>query len=125
METLTVNSFVLDIDKSIAFYRILGFEPVMTVPPSGKLDWAMLQNGSVQIMLQTLDSLGSELPAIDRSQPGGRLLFYIKIKGVRAFFKQVSEKVEVIKGLEKTFYGSTEFTIRDIDGFHLCFAEDE
>jgi len=33
--------------------------------------------------------------------------------------------VEIIKGLEKTFYGATEFTIRDIDGYHLTFAEDE
>jgi len=30
----------------------------------------------------------------------------------------------VIKGLEKTFYGATEFSITDNNGFVLTFAED-
>jgi len=30
-----------------------------------------------------------------------------------------------IKGLEKTFYGATEFSIEDNNGYLLTFAEDE
>jgi uncharacterized glyoxalase superfamily protein PhnB len=49
---------------------------------------------------------------------------YIKLKNIRAFFDRVKDKVTVIQGLEKTFYGATEFSIKDPDGFILTFAED-
>jgi uncharacterized glyoxalase superfamily protein PhnB len=125
MESLTVNFFVRDINKSIAFYKQLGFEVTMTVPEQGDLVWAMLIHGDVTIMLQTFASMGDELPDIDRAKSGGTLLFYIKLKNIRTFFEQIKDKTEVVKGLEKTFYGATEFTIKDVDGFHLTFAEDE
>jgi uncharacterized glyoxalase superfamily protein PhnB len=125
MESLTVNFFVRDINKSIAFYKQLGFEVTMTVPEQGDLVWAMLIHGDVTIMLQTIASMGDELPDIDRAKSGGTLLFYIKLKNIRTFFEQIKDKTEVVKGLEKTFYGATEFTIKDVDGFHLTFAEDE
>jgi hypothetical protein len=35
------------------------------------------------------------------------------------------DNVKVIKGLEKTFYGATEFSIQDNNGYLLTFAEDE
>lgn len=125
MESLTVNLFVRDINKTIAFYNQLGFEVTMTVPEQGDLVWAMLINGGVTIMLQTFASMGNELPDIDRTKSGGSLLLYIKLKNIRTFFEQIKDKAEVVKGLEKTFYGATEFTIKDIDGYHLTFAEDE
>jgi catechol 2,3-dioxygenase-like lactoylglutathione lyase family enzyme len=125
MESLTPNIFVKDIDVSVAFYQALGFSTVMTVPEQPPFVWAMLHCGKIDFMLQTVGSLGNELPELDRSQRGGALLFYIKTSGIRSFFESLEGKVPVIKGLEKTFYGSTEFTIQDPDGFLLTFAEDE
>jgi uncharacterized glyoxalase superfamily protein PhnB len=125
MESLTVNIFVRNINKSIDFYKQLGFEMVMSVPEQGDLVWAMLTNGSVSIMFQTIESLGNELPDIDRTRSGGTLLFYIRLKQIRTFFDEIKDKIEIVKGLEKTFYGATEFTIKDVDGYHLTFAEDE
>ena len=112
------------IKKSIAFYKKLGFETTMSVPEKAPFVWVMMKCGEVTIMLQTIESLGKELPAIKRTG-GGSLLFYINIKGIRAFFKKVKPKVEVLKGLEKTFYGATEFSIKDADGYVLTFAEHE
>ena len=125
MENLTVNIFVNDIDKTVAFYNQLGFAITMRVPEQGDLIWAMLTNNNVSIMVQTFESLGNELPDIDRKQLGGALLFYINIKQIRSFFDEIKDKVEVVKGINKTFYGATEFTIKDVDGYHLTFAENE
>ena len=125
MESLTVNLFVKNINRSIDFYKLLGFEVAMTVPEQGDCVWAMLANGNVSVMFQTLESLGNELPDLDRTRSGGTLLFYIKLKQIRAFFDEVKYKTEIVKGLEKTFYGATEFTIKDVDGYHLTFAENE
>jgi len=124
MESLSPNIFVSDMSKTIAFYKMLGFQLIMSVPEEGdEFVWAMMINGSITFMFQTFASLGEELPEISR-QNGGSLLFYIKLTGLLAFFDEVKEKVTVLKGLEKTFYGTTEFSILDNNDYVLTFAED-
>ncbi len=124
MESLSPNIFVRDMNATIGFYKNLGFEKVMSVPETGNYDWAMLTNGSVSFMFQTYGSLGEVLPEISRKD-GGSLLFYIKMKGIRAFHDKIKSKAKVIVELNKTFYGATEFSIVDNNGYVLTFAEDE
>jgi uncharacterized glyoxalase superfamily protein PhnB len=124
MESLSPNIFVSDMSETIAFYKTLGFQLIMSVPEEGdEFVWAMMINGSITFMFQTFESLGDDLPEISR-QYGGSLLFYIKRTGLLAFFDEIKEKVTVLKGLEKTFYGATEFSILDNNGYVLTFAED-
>lgn len=124
MESVTANFFVNDIKQTIDFYKQLGFNIVMSVPEEGDVNWAMMACGDVTFMFQTFQSLGDDLPTISR-QSGGSLLFYIKTSGIQKFFDQIKDNVKVVKGLEKTFYGATEFSIEDNNGYLLTFAEDE
>lgn len=124
MESISPNIFVKDINKTIAFYQELGFKLAMKVPEEGEPVWAMMTNGKINFMFQTFASLGSELPEISR-EDGGSLLLYIRITGIRKFYDQLKNKMKILKGLEKTFYGATEFSIQDINGYILTFAEDE
>jgi uncharacterized glyoxalase superfamily protein PhnB len=124
MESLSPNIFVKNMNETIAFYKQLGFQLIMTVPETGDdLVWAMMMNGSVTFMFQTFASLGDDLPEISRTD-GGSLLFYIKLTGLLPFFEQIKDTVNVVKGIEKTFYGATEFSITDNNGYLLTFAED-
>lgn len=124
MESVSPNIFVKDITLTIEFYKQLGFNIIATVPEQGDLVWAMMICGNVTFMFQSFESLADELPMITR-QNGGSLLLYIQIKEIRKFFERIHTKVKVIKGLEKTFYGATEFSIEDPNGYVLTFAEDE
>ena len=124
MDSISPNIFVKNIDETIKFYQHLGFKVVMTVPEQGDFVWAMMTCGNVTFMFQTFDSLGSELPFISR-QNGGSLLLYIQTKEIRSFHNKIKDKVNVVKGLEKTFYGAIEFSIQDINGYILTFAENE
>jgi uncharacterized glyoxalase superfamily protein PhnB len=126
MDSLSPNLFVRDIRATIEFYKSLGFNLVMSVPAEsdGNLDWAMVSSGNVTFMFQTFQSLGDTLPMISR-QDGGSLLFYIRIRKIRAFFETIKDKVNVVHGLQKTFYGATEFSITDPNNYLLTFAEDE
>ena len=123
METISPNIFVKDIQQTIAFYKLLGFELIATVPEQGDYTWAMMKSGNVVFMFQTFKSLAEELPAISR-QDGGSLLFYIGIKNIRTFFENIKDNVKVVKGMEKAFYGATEFSIIDNNNYILTFAED-
>ena len=124
MKSISPNIFVRDINETINYYKQLGFELIMTVPEEGDLVWAMMTCGEVTFMFQSFDSLGEELPEISR-QDGGSLLLYIQIEEIRKFHNSIVKKVDVIKGLEKTFYGATEFSIKDLNGYILTFAEEE
>jgi uncharacterized glyoxalase superfamily protein PhnB len=125
MESISPNIFVRNMAETIALYRVLGFEVTMSVPEGGDdLVWAMMVNGSVTMMFQTYESLENELPEISRND-GGSLLLYIDVKNIREFFESIKDKVKVLKGLEKTFYGATEFSILDNNNYVLTFAEHE
>ena len=124
MDSISPNIFVNDIIKTIEFYKELGFNVVTTVPEQGDIFWAMMTCGNVTFMFQTFESLGTELPTISR-QNGGSLLLYIQTSDIRKFFDRIKDNVKVVKELEKTFYGATEFSIEDNNGYLLTFAEDE
>lgn len=124
MKSVSPNIFVNDINATIDFYKQLGFSVTTTVPEEGNYIFAMMTCETVVFMFQTFESLGNELPAVSR-QKGGSLLLYIQTTGIRDFFDSIKDKVKVIKGLEKTFYGATEFSIEDNNGYLLTFAEDE
>jgi hypothetical protein len=125
MDSLSPNIFTENINETIAFYKSIGFQTVMTMPETGdNPDWAMLANGEVIFMFQSFSSLGNELPEISR-QNGGSVLFYIKLKNIREFFNQIKNKVTILKGIEKAFYCATEFSILDNNKYVLTFAEDE
>jgi uncharacterized glyoxalase superfamily protein PhnB len=125
METISPNIFVNDIQATIAYYQKLDFRVVTSVPgESGDMIFVLMMNGSTTFMFQTFKSIENKLPGISRSN-GGSLLLYIQVKGIRAFFEKVKGKVDILSGLEKTFYGATEFSVIDPNNFMLTFAEDE
>jgi uncharacterized glyoxalase superfamily protein PhnB len=124
MKSVSPNIFVTDINKTIDFYKQLGFDLITTVPEEGNFIFAMMTCGNVTFMFQTFKSLGNDLPIISR-QNGGSLLLYIQTTEIRKFFDRIKDNVKVVKELEKTFYSATEFSIEDNNGYLLTFAEDE
>ncbi len=124
MESIAPNIFVKNINETIDFYKQLGFSVITTVPEEGEFVWVMMKNEQVTFMFQTFHSLGEELPQIQRTD-GGSLLFYIRLNNIRTFYNNLQNKVRFLTGIEKTFYGATEFSILDNNGYVLTFAEDE
>ncbi len=124
MESLVPNIFVKDMSATIAFYGQLGFETAMTMPEKGAYDWVMMRKGTVIFMFQTFSSLGEAHPEIKRTD-GASMLLYIKLKDIHDFHSKIKNKTKVISELNKTFYGATEFSIVDNNGYVLTFAEDK
>ncbi len=124
MESIAPNIFVKNMNETISFYKQLGFSMVTTVPEEGDFVWVMMKNEQVTFMFQTFQSLGEQLPQIQRTD-GGSLLFYIRLNNIRTFYNNLQNKVHFLTGIEKTFYGATEFSILDNNGYVLTFAEDE
>ncbi len=127
LNSLTPNLMVNDVEETIEFYTdILGFTLLMTVPETGKLDWAMVKRNDVVIMFQSKKSLTSELPRLASEKPGGGLTFYIKVDRITELHEELfNNEVEIISDLESTFYNTIEFSIADINGYVLTFSEEK
>lgn len=121
---LTPNIMVDDINRSITFYRnLLDFELVTTVPEKEDYDWALMRNGSTEIMFQTRESLSKEVPSLRDKKVGGALSFYIDVDKINKLYGFLKDKTTLVQDIHTTFYGAVEFTIEDCNGYLLTFAE--
>jgi catechol 2,3-dioxygenase-like lactoylglutathione lyase family enzyme len=109
---LVPMAFVADVDRSIAFYRHLGFEVGNTFAPSdaSKTSWAWLHSGDAQLML----AVASE-PVVPEQQA---VLFYVYTDDV-ATARASLDKAGLSPGEIKTpFYAPRgEFRLVDPDGY--------
>jgi uncharacterized glyoxalase superfamily protein PhnB len=60
----------------------------------------------------------SRLPTVLRQDS---LLLYIQ--NAIEFFDKIKDKVKIIKGIEKTFYGATNFGVEDNNGYLLTLPK--
>ncbi|GAB3713845.1 VOC family protein [Spirosoma flavus] len=123
MKSISPNIFVNDLQETITFYTQLGFiltDEVTT--PEGERVFAMVTNGSVTFMFQSFASIEGKHPMVSRTE-GGSLLLYISLDNIRQYYESIKDHITVLTGLEKTFYGATEFSLCDNNNYLLTFAE--
>ncbi|WP_298531952.1 VOC family protein [uncultured Algibacter sp.] len=124
LESLIPNIMVKDVSATLDYYiDSLGFKLIDTNPESGQFEWGYVMLDNVGLMFQEEKSLKNEYKEIEPMQVGGALTFYIRIKNIHDYYSKISDKVTVIKPINKTFYGTNEFAIMDINGFVLTFSE--
>jgi catechol 2,3-dioxygenase-like lactoylglutathione lyase family enzyme len=108
---LVVEVFVRDLDRSLDFYRALGFELVRRTGDFAVLSW----DGHVLFLDQQ-----PRLPALES---GERANVRVMVPDVEAMWERArSVGATVSTPIADRSYGLRDFTIRDPDGFGLRFA---
>lgn len=127
LNSLTPNLMVNDVEETVEYYTdVLGFTLLMTVPETGKLDWAMVKRNDVVLMFQTKKSLTSGIPRMAGEKPGGGLTFFIKVDRITEIHEELfNNEVEIISDLESTIYNTIEFSVVDVNGYVLTFSEEQ
>ncbi len=131
MKTVTPNLMADDVNLTSDFYvKYFGFNVVTTVPDvknpdSGKWQFAILVNGGATLMIQSRITLSVDIPEMKRRKTGGTFSLYFNVEDVASLFEKVKDHVNYIHGgLYDTFYNTKEFTICDLNGYYLTFAQD-
>jgi catechol 2,3-dioxygenase-like lactoylglutathione lyase family enzyme len=107
---------VADVDRSIAFYELLGFEVTGTYLHGGELDFAALESGSARTML--VRAAG----AIEPRRQGVR--FYLYAEDLDALRAHLTEHAVSAGPIVDGSPGpEREMTVRDPDGYCLMIAE--
>ncbi|MEO8909133.1 MAG: VOC family protein [Gemmatimonadaceae bacterium] len=101
----------------------LGFAITNQVPgPDGKLIFASVQLGAVEIMYQTRASVVGEQPGSAKDLMGHSVALFITVDNLDTVAKSL-QGAPVVKPRHKTFYGSTEIYVREPGGNTVGFAE--
>lgn len=58
-----------------------------------------------------------------RKENGGVWNAYIRMRGVREFYDSIKDRVEILRPLQKQFYGDWEFEVKVLNEYVLVFSE--
>jgi uncharacterized glyoxalase superfamily protein PhnB len=111
---------VADVGASIAFWQgALGFKLIQSFEYEGRLAFAQLKSGEVEIML---NGRGGD-PAARLARPHYTdAVFYFRADDVHALFQDLTTKGFAPTPPERQDYGLDEMYLRDPDGYELSFT---
>lgn len=114
------------VEPSVAFWTDrLGFAEQNQVPgPDGKLIFASVQKDGVEIMYQTRASVIADDPAGAGELNGRSVALFITVPAMSDLdtIESRTKGAPVVKPRHDTFYGTTEFYIREPGGNVVGFA---
>jgi uncharacterized glyoxalase superfamily protein PhnB len=124
LKQLTPVLIVESVEPCIKFWvDRLGFAVTNQVPgPDGKLIFASVQLGSVEIMYQTRGSVIDEQPGAAGDLMGHSVALFITVDDLDQVAKALVG-APVVKPRHKTFYGSIEIYVREPGGNTVGFAQ--
>ena len=119
---LTANLYTDDVESCVRFWvERMGFEKTVEVPGEGGLVFAALQKGNIELMYGSWTSLEKELGTTGAYQRGTGFLF-TEVDDLGAVVEAMKD-VPVVLPVHKTFYGATEFSVKDPGGHLITFAQ--
>lgn len=123
-ETITTNIMVKNVKETIKFYEEkLGFQKVLSVPENGELlNFAIVSKDKISIMFQEQGNLLDEYDTLKTNEIIPTFTLFITVKDVTLLYEELKNKVQIAKGLHKTFYGKDEFAIFDNNGNVLTIS---
>lgn len=120
---LTPNLMVEKVNTSLEFYKMhLDAEVILTVPTLGEFDFAILQIGETELMLQSRNSLSEEIPDFQDRTTGGSFTLYFEVEDIEACYKNLRGRVEMVQDIHETFYGTREFSFKDPNSYIIALS---
>ena len=122
-KSLSPVLFVETIEPSLPFWtERLGFELADKVENDrGTLQFALLINGGVVVMLQTLESLEDDLPMLEARDRATRVMLYVKVEDLEAMIEALGDW-PILVPRRTTFYGAHEIGVRTPCGNVVLFS---
>ena len=115
MRTVTPMIHVPDVRATVEWYQSIGFAVRATAEDDGEMTWAAVTFGDGEFML---DCAGAPSSATRREVD-----LYVTTSDVNDLYERLKDRVEIVVGINDTFYGMREFIIRDCNRFWITFGQ--
>jgi uncharacterized glyoxalase superfamily protein PhnB len=121
VKRLTPNLYTDDVESCVKFWvERMHFEKTVEVPDEGRIAFAALQSGGIEVMYGTWASLEKE-PGVTGSYRRGTGFLFVEVDDLDAVVDAMKD-APIVLPVHKTFYGATEFTVKDPAGHLITFA---
>jgi len=122
IKKMTATLYTEDVAACVRFWvDRLHFEKTVEVPDGAKIAFAALQNGPIELMYGSYASLDGEA-ATARAYTKGTSFLFVEVEEVDSVFAVMAD-APIVAPIHKTFYGATEFTVKDPAGHLITFAQ--
>ena len=122
VKRLTPNLYTDDVESCVKFWvERMHFEKTVEVPDEGRIAFAALQSGGIEVMYGTWASLEKE-PGVTGSFQRGTGFLFIEVDDLDAVLNTMNG-IPLVSPVHETFYGATEFSVKDPAGHLITFAE--
>lgn len=115
---------VFDMTASLQFYRdILHFSVLQSSGDGDDVDWVLLQQGDLTLMLNTAyeKEYRPLSPDTQRRQAHADTILYFGCADTDGLYRYLTERGLQPEPPAVTGYGWTALNLFDPDGYHLCF----
>ena len=115
---------VKSVEPSVKFWtERFGFKMTIQVPEGDHIGFAALENGNVELMLQTYSGMKNEPsnPLANEVEKGPSFLF-MEVADIQKVIKAL-KGAEIVQGLHDTFYGSKEVIAKEPGGHFVIFSQ--
>lgn len=103
---------VMDVGDNIDFYKKLGFKMLMRHPQTGEVETALMEIGRSKLLLKKIEG-----------KPGCLTEIYFDVEEIEEVYSEINNNFEIEEDIQKTNYGTKEFSVEDLNGNTLYFAE--
>ena len=115
---------VKSVEPSLKFWmERFGFKSTVQVPEGDHIGFVALENGSVELMLQTYQGMQTDQnnPLAKTVDQGPSFLF-MEVPDINTVIKSL-EGAEVVQGVHETFYGAQEVVAKEPGGHFVIFSQ--
>lgn len=122
IKKMTPNLYADNVAECVRFWvDRLHFEKTMEVPEANVLAFAALQKGPIELMYGSYASLKAD-PNVAAAFTRGTSHLFLEVDDLNSVFTAM-QGAPLVAAIHKTFYGSTEFTVKDPAGHLITFAQ--
>jgi uncharacterized glyoxalase superfamily protein PhnB len=126
LKSLTPVIIVDEVEPCVEFWKArVGFEQTNQVPgDDGKLVFAILQKDGIELMYQTKASIVADSPGQKGELTGHSTALFFTVPSIDDLdaLEKSLQGAPIVKERHQTFYGSTEFYVREPGGNVVGFA---
>ena len=128
MKTATVKKitsilFAEEIEPCIEFWTdCMGFRKTAEVPEGDRIGFVMLEKDGVELMYQSYASVEKDNASTAQAVRKGPTFLYIDVENLETALTAI-QGAEMVMPVRSTFYGATEFGIKDPAGHYIIFAQ--
>lgn len=124
MKQIIPHLFVKNVSENVEFYKTkLGFEPVYVQTENEIINFAILKDENVQILIGEKDILLKYVPELKDKPESNQILLYFEMTDVASYYEKIKSSVKVVRELYDSWYKTREFWIKDCNGYLIAFYQ--